>query len=176
MDVALKTHHRVIRQLLIQHAGYESATEGDSFILAFAKPDRALAFALSAQDALLAAEWPGELLDSAHATTLVVTHDTTACAAAQLSIAGPALLREVFGAVPVDGLGLTHAMTRLIGRPSAEVTDNPFASQLKANNSDPFPSTAERAAPVDVEAEAGRLTPRNARLIKTPQLLATRNS
>ncbi|KAG2489485.1 hypothetical protein HYH03_011938 [Edaphochlamys debaryana] len=94
MDVALKTHHRVIRQLLIQHAGYESATEGDSFILAFAKPDRALAFALSAQDALLAAEWPGELLDSAHAPTLVVTHDTTACAAAQLSIAGPALWKE----------------------------------------------------------------------------------
>lgn len=28
-------HHQVVRRLLLQHAGYESATEGDSFILAF---------------------------------------------------------------------------------------------------------------------------------------------
>ncbi|KAG2485581.1 hypothetical protein HYH03_015742 [Edaphochlamys debaryana] len=126
MDVALKTHHRVIRQLLIQHAGYESATEGDSFILAFAKPDRALAFALSAQDALLAAEWPGELLDSAHAPTLVVTHDTTACAAAQLSIAGPALLREVFGTAPAVDVAL-GSMSQLTMRMTSVEASGPAA-------------------------------------------------
>ena len=28
MDAALKLHHRCIRQALVQHNGYESATEG----------------------------------------------------------------------------------------------------------------------------------------------------
>ncbi|KAG2481897.1 hypothetical protein HYH03_019141 [Edaphochlamys debaryana] len=172
MDVALKTHHRVIRQLLIQHAGYESATEGDSFILAFAKPDRALAFALSAQDALLAAEWPGELLDSAHATTLVVTHDTTACAAAQLSIAGPALWKEVFGTAPaVDAVPVhaTDSKVRITGRSSAESTDIALVSQLKALDcsAEDRPSTAEPAAPADIEADAGRRTPQSSRLLRS---------
>ncbi|KXZ46692.1 hypothetical protein GPECTOR_41g656 [Gonium pectorale] len=88
MDAAVKLHHRVIRGLLVLHNGYESATEGDSFILAFHKPDRALAFALAAQDALLAAEWPSELTDSSYAATLYVRHDPAA--AAQLAAVLPA--------------------------------------------------------------------------------------
>eukprot|EP00198_Chlamydomonas_reinhardtii_P014049 XP_001703386.1 predicted protein [Chlamydomonas reinhardtii] len=62
MDAALKLHHRVIRQLLLQHSGYESATEGDSFILAFHRPLDALLFAAEAQQALLDAVWPVQLL------------------------------------------------------------------------------------------------------------------
>eukprot|EP00798_Chlamydomonas_sp_ICE-L_P009194 gene9194-16333_t len=53
-----------IRQQLLHFGGYESATEGDSFIVAFHTPADALDFAISAQMALLEADWPAELLDS----------------------------------------------------------------------------------------------------------------
>ncbi|KAG2490196.1 hypothetical protein HYH03_011323 [Edaphochlamys debaryana] len=62
MDAAVKTHHATIRQLLAEHDGYESATEGDSFLIAFVDPARALAFAVAAQLALLGQDWPDELL------------------------------------------------------------------------------------------------------------------
>ncbi|KXZ56438.1 hypothetical protein GPECTOR_1g392 [Gonium pectorale] len=38
MDLALKIHHATIRRVMSAHDGYESATEGDSFIIAFATP------------------------------------------------------------------------------------------------------------------------------------------
>ncbi|GIL49563.1 hypothetical protein Vafri_5894 [Volvox africanus] len=62
MDAALQLHHACIRQLLEEYDGYESATEGDSFIVAFASPASATAFAVSCQLALLEADWPQELL------------------------------------------------------------------------------------------------------------------
>ncbi|KAG2431809.1 hypothetical protein HXX76_009304 [Chlamydomonas incerta] len=63
MDVVLKLHHGIIRAVLSEHDGYESATEGDSFILAFATPQSAIDFATSCQVALLKADWPPALLD-----------------------------------------------------------------------------------------------------------------
>jgi hypothetical protein len=47
MNTALELHHGLIRKLLHTrpHMGYESATEGDSFILSFHTPQAALAFA-----------------------------------------------------------------------------------------------------------------------------------
>ncbi|GFR47041.1 hypothetical protein Agub_g8726, partial [Astrephomene gubernaculifera] len=65
MDAALKVHHRVLREVLQTHRGYESATEGDSFILAFHAARHAVGFCLAAQQALLEAPWPRELLDHA---------------------------------------------------------------------------------------------------------------
>ncbi|GFR41382.1 hypothetical protein Agub_g2065 [Astrephomene gubernaculifera] len=65
MDAALRVHHRVVRAALLAHSGYESATEGDSFIAAFHTPLAALRFALEAQQALLAAPWPPDLLQHA---------------------------------------------------------------------------------------------------------------
>ncbi|KAG2500097.1 hypothetical protein HYH03_001680 [Edaphochlamys debaryana] len=65
MDAALRTHHATIRRVMAAHDGYESATEGDSFIVAFPTPSHALAFASACQLALVGAEWPPELL--AHA-------------------------------------------------------------------------------------------------------------
>lgn len=35
MDSAMREHHRIMRHALVMHDGYESATEGDSFIMAF---------------------------------------------------------------------------------------------------------------------------------------------
>ncbi|KAG2495323.1 hypothetical protein HYH03_006593 [Edaphochlamys debaryana] len=62
MDAALRLHQRVLREAALEHRGYESATEGDSFILAFGSPVDAVAFCLAAQQGLLEAAWPQELL------------------------------------------------------------------------------------------------------------------
>jgi class 3 adenylate cyclase len=49
MDAAVKEHQHVIRKTMQRHYGYESATEGDSFIIAFHTPRDALHFALEMQ-------------------------------------------------------------------------------------------------------------------------------
>lgn len=63
MRAALDTHNRVIRDVIAQTRGYEVKTEGDAFILAFADVLDAVRFALSAQEKLVAAEWPAPLLE-----------------------------------------------------------------------------------------------------------------
>lgn len=63
MNACVELHHRLIRDLLRQHCGYESATEGDSFIAAFHSPTDALAFSTALQLALRNAHWPQGLLD-----------------------------------------------------------------------------------------------------------------
>ncbi|KAG2500013.1 hypothetical protein HYH03_002295 [Edaphochlamys debaryana] len=62
MDASVGLHHACLRRLLLKHWGYESATEGDSFILAFRRSCDALAFALDAQTSLMQLEWPELLL------------------------------------------------------------------------------------------------------------------
>eukprot|EP00198_Chlamydomonas_reinhardtii_P003654 XP_001692990.1 predicted protein [Chlamydomonas reinhardtii] len=64
MDRALSTHHAVMRKAIADWSGYESATEGDSFIVAFRSATDALMCALAAQQALLDAAWPEELLSA----------------------------------------------------------------------------------------------------------------
>ncbi|MEW5301527.1 MAG: hypothetical protein WDW36_004384 [Sanguina aurantia] len=64
MDRAIKEHHDCMRRLLLKHSGYESATEGDSFIMAFHLPKDALLFAMDGQVSLLTADWPFELLQT----------------------------------------------------------------------------------------------------------------
>ncbi|KXZ51340.1 hypothetical protein GPECTOR_13g828 [Gonium pectorale] len=64
MDAAISVHHAVLRTAFAQWGGYESATEGDSFIVAFQNPTAALNCALAAQQALLDAPWPPGLLHS----------------------------------------------------------------------------------------------------------------
>eukprot|EP00754_Rhynchopus_humris_P005135 Rhum_TRINITY_DN12571_c1_g1::Rhum_TRINITY_DN12571_c1_g1_i1::g.53014::m.53014 len=62
MRVALRTHNRVIRDCIKRHSGYEVKTIGDSFMVAFDDIVPALRFSLEVQEALLAAQWPQELL------------------------------------------------------------------------------------------------------------------
>ncbi|MEW5319087.1 MAG: hypothetical protein WDW38_010258 [Sanguina aurantia] len=62
MDRAIKEHHQCMRKLLLKHSGYESATEGDSFILAFHCPEDALLFSMEGQVALMECNWPAMLL------------------------------------------------------------------------------------------------------------------
>ncbi|MBM3271419.1 MAG: tetratricopeptide repeat protein [Candidatus Sericytochromatia bacterium] len=63
MRAALAEHNRILRDLLAAEGGYEVKTEGDAFMVAFAQADRAVHWCLWAQEALLAADWPAELLD-----------------------------------------------------------------------------------------------------------------
>lgn len=62
MDVAVKLHGAAVRLLLTRHGGYESATEGDAFILAFSAAHDALSFSLDLQAELLELAWPQQLL------------------------------------------------------------------------------------------------------------------
>ncbi|KAG1654212.1 hypothetical protein FOA52_010589 [Chlamydomonas sp. UWO 241] len=62
MDCALRLHSGCLRELMLEHRGYESATEGDSFIVAFVDALSAVRFAVAAQAALLNLSWPTELL------------------------------------------------------------------------------------------------------------------
>lgn len=45
----LEEHDRLFRTLIIEHSGYEVKTMGDSFVVAFGRPDDAVGFALAAQ-------------------------------------------------------------------------------------------------------------------------------
>ncbi|KAG1669680.1 hypothetical protein FOA52_002064 [Chlamydomonas sp. UWO 241] len=62
MGRAVATHHGVVRAALARFHGYEQATEGDSFLLAFHTPSDALGFAVQLQAGLLSAVWEPELL------------------------------------------------------------------------------------------------------------------
>ncbi|KAG1660556.1 hypothetical protein FOA52_002000 [Chlamydomonas sp. UWO 241] len=62
MSCAIATHHSVVRKALAHFHGYEQATEGDSFLLAFHTPTDALGFAVQLQAGLLSADWEPELL------------------------------------------------------------------------------------------------------------------
>ncbi|GLI65580.1 hypothetical protein VaNZ11_009153, partial [Volvox africanus] len=72
MDIALKLHHNTFRRLLTRYDGYESGTEGDSFILAFSEPGNAVAFAAACQVDLLLQEWPQELLEQPDGEVVLV--------------------------------------------------------------------------------------------------------
>ncbi|GLC64166.1 hypothetical protein PLESTF_000131800 [Pleodorina starrii] len=63
MDACMSIHHRIMRQAIESHGGYEVFTEGDAFAVAFHGPDDALGFAMDVQSALLEADWPQPLLD-----------------------------------------------------------------------------------------------------------------
>jgi class 3 adenylate cyclase len=52
----LREHNNVFRRRLDQHGGYEVKSQGDGFMLAFADPAEALAFAVEVQDELDAGE------------------------------------------------------------------------------------------------------------------------
>ncbi|KAH3767572.1 serine/threonine protein kinase [Pelomyxa schiedti] len=62
MKEALELHNTTIRESYHAAGGYEVKTEGDSFMLAFPCPEKALSFCAKAQKNLLDAPWDPELL------------------------------------------------------------------------------------------------------------------
>ena len=67
MRGALEVHDRVLRELLAGNSGYEVKTQGDSFMVAFPSVLDALRWCLDAQEALLHAPWPEDLLSQPEA-------------------------------------------------------------------------------------------------------------
>jgi predicted ATPase/class 3 adenylate cyclase len=65
MREALEVHDGLLRELLARTSGYEVKTQGDSFMLAFPWVGEAVRWCLEAQQALLHAPWPEELLAEA---------------------------------------------------------------------------------------------------------------
>ncbi|KAL0481965.1 adenylate cyclase [Acrasis kona] len=58
MSKALSVHNKVLRNLIKKYKGYEVKTQGDSFMVAFEDPKKAVEWALHSQKDLLYAEWP----------------------------------------------------------------------------------------------------------------------
>lgn len=83
MDQALQMHHATIRSLLVKHVGYESATEGDSFIASFHSPEHALRFAVDVQKELAMLPWPRPLTELASCRPTYVVN--TSCDQNRLS-------------------------------------------------------------------------------------------
>jgi predicted ATPase/class 3 adenylate cyclase len=54
----LGMHRAILRRAFDEHGGHEVDTQGDSFLVAFGKPDDAIAAAVGAQRGLFEQEWP----------------------------------------------------------------------------------------------------------------------
>jgi predicted ATPase/class 3 adenylate cyclase/Tfp pilus assembly protein PilF len=63
MREALAVHDEVLRRIIEERGGYEVKTEGDAFMVAFARAADAVRWCLDAQLALLDARWPEAIFD-----------------------------------------------------------------------------------------------------------------
>ena len=63
MHKAIKTHHNLMRSLALEYFGWELATEGDAFLLAFHDTYDAVSFALTFQNELMDQDWHQDLLE-----------------------------------------------------------------------------------------------------------------
>ncbi|CAG9465129.1 unnamed protein product [Pedinophyceae sp. YPF-701] len=71
MSSANEIHDATLRAYLGLYKGYECYTEGDSFVLAFHEPYDAIAYCLTVQQALFAAQWPEQILNHPRAQSHV---------------------------------------------------------------------------------------------------------
>jgi predicted ATPase/class 3 adenylate cyclase len=67
MRAAIEVHDRLLRALLASTSGYEVKTIGDAFMVAFPSAVDAARWCLEAQEALLHAPWPEEILQESDA-------------------------------------------------------------------------------------------------------------
>ncbi|MEW5319057.1 MAG: hypothetical protein WDW38_010233 [Sanguina aurantia] len=140
MDRCLSLHNELVRKVMRRHHGHESATEGDSFIMAFHSAALAAAFAVELQLELLEIHWPLELLQLppfavAHARNPTKELADDARASASLVVTRSSFIDDVssllpFGeapntpvhpqVAPVTGLQATMLarMQQLLGRPA----------------------------------------------------------
>jgi predicted ATPase/class 3 adenylate cyclase len=62
MSASLLVHDRILRATIESHGGYVFTTAGDSFAAAFARASDAVAAAVTVQQELVSAPWPGPVL------------------------------------------------------------------------------------------------------------------
>eukprot|EP00615_Pteridomonas_danica_P010230 CAMPEP_0114347454 /NCGR_PEP_ID=MMETSP0101-20121206/13901_1 /TAXON_ID=38822 ORGANISM="Pteridomonas danica, Strain PT" /NCGR_SAMPLE_ID=MMETSP0101 /ASSEMBLY_ACC=CAM_ASM_000211 /LENGTH=680 /DNA_ID=CAMNT_0001484749 /DNA_START=348 /DNA_END=2390 /DNA_ORIENTATION=- len=67
MHKAIKVHHNLMRSLALEYFGWELATEGDAFLLAFHDVFDAVSFALTFQHELMDQDWEQVLLEDVDA-------------------------------------------------------------------------------------------------------------
>ncbi|KAG2434837.1 hypothetical protein HXX76_007722 [Chlamydomonas incerta] len=91
MDAAIHVHHNCIRRGAAALQGYESGTEGDSFLLAFHTAQNALVFCLRVQEELVGLAWPEELLQVDVCRPVWVTDTLPAAATTGAAARLPAL-------------------------------------------------------------------------------------
>ncbi|PNH00256.1 Adenylate cyclase, partial [Tetrabaena socialis] len=158
MGYALRLHHSCIRRILVRHRGYESATEGDSFVLAFFGPDAALAFAMEAQQELLGQDWPAQLL----ATEACAPFYTSAPAG--FPFKRPAALEQVLSRMAMRPHG-THSTSGAVSQPG---TPHPAGQSTRAR----IPSFASRHVSLSQSSKNNML----GRLPRTPNRSVARMS
>ncbi|PNH05655.1 Adenylate cyclase [Tetrabaena socialis] len=160
MDMAIKMHHVVFRRLMVVHRAYESATEGDSFILAFWTADAALQYALAVQEAMLALDWPAEVLASPFAPGLSVAHDAHAGRLAAQYLAPSPLLS---GILLKDGgaMAAAAAATAPAAATAAAVATAAAAAALvgQPQPAHEAPVLSDISADGFMEANSGAATP-----------------
>ncbi|GLI67004.1 hypothetical protein VaNZ11_011072 [Volvox africanus] len=108
MDACMSIHHGIMRKAIEYHSGYEVFTEGDAFAVAFHGPGDALGFALDVQAAMLAADWPPELLDHPEACEVWARRNSHLNWTASISNAAAAATAAAAGA---SGVGSPRRIT-----------------------------------------------------------------
>ena len=76
MRSAIKIHNQTMRRQLRLIGGYEVKTEGDAFMVCFPTATSALLWCFNAQQALIEAPWPSEILNSVHCQEVQDVEDT----------------------------------------------------------------------------------------------------
>ena len=76
MRSAIKIHNQTMRRQLRLIGGYEVKTEGDAFMVCFPTATSALLWCFNAQQALIDAPWPSEILNSVHCQEVQDADDT----------------------------------------------------------------------------------------------------
>ncbi|GIL66409.1 hypothetical protein Vafri_19932 [Volvox africanus] len=127
---AVDIHHHCVRRLALKHGGYESATEGDSFILAFSSVRSAVAFALDLQTQLLnAPSWPKLLLEQEVCkpvyTRLPAGYPLSNAASSRANGISPRVRRSSRGVVTATAAGLA-------ARPPARAASVELATTVAA--------------------------------------------
>ncbi|KAL0031937.1 hypothetical protein WJX79_006910 [Trebouxia sp. C0005] len=98
MMEAISLHDRVMRMHLPKFGGYEVATEGDAFLIAFHTPGKAVGWAAATQQSLLTARWPLALQQNKH-SCIQQLQDV------YLSVTN---YGDVVGVPPIDGNGTSE--------------------------------------------------------------------
>ncbi|MEW5318953.1 MAG: hypothetical protein WDW38_010132 [Sanguina aurantia] len=172
MDSCINSHNECVRSVMRIHHGFESATEGDSFIMAFHTSSMAVDFAVQLQLEMLKIQWPEELLQLSSfrpVTASIPSSPTDSRRQSRSSLAQVVVLSEqsavVLGTEPfqVPGQQLGCNVTAGSGRDSPG-DQTPKLPTLQSVRSNPIKRLArimlghresdELASPVAMEVRA----------------------
>lgn len=157
-DALLDLHDAVLRAVWARHHGYVVGTEGDSFLVAFARPTDAVTAVADAQRSVTATSWPGRLpvriragvhtgyaLPNAGAYRALALHQAarvTAAAHGGQALVSDDTVRRLEG-VPDD------VLVEPVGRFRLRDFDEPVLLHRVRGDGIPLVATAPRVRPAD---------------------------